>query len=251
MEALNDDAVKAMLPTGVYVFVPAFGESVYTNTLRSLAGLSHTLGLLGVPLNVGSFSWPDIADIRSAAFSAWFDAMPTMSHMLMIDADMGFKPDLVVDMLALQQPFVGTVYPKKTPERHWVVRHLDPQNARFTRDGIFMQVDGVGFGVTLIRRDGAEKLVAAHPELTFTNLDRMPCSEALLAAGAKHHYRVFDQIRDADGVDLSEDYAFCERWKAAVGPLWAAIGHEVTHMGPNTWKGRFLDEQVEKVNGKS
>ncbi len=38
---------------------------------------------------------------------------PSYTHLLFIDADMGWRPELIEKMLAFDQPVVGCVYPKR------------------------------------------------------------------------------------------------------------------------------------------
>ena len=94
--------------TSLFIATPAFGEM----SLRSLFGLQHVLGAGGWPCALATLSFSDVVESRSVLLSHWFDRT-NASHLLFIDADMGFDPKLIVDMVELDQPVVGVIYPKR------------------------------------------------------------------------------------------------------------------------------------------
>jgi hypothetical protein len=45
-------------------------------------------------------------------------------------------------------------------------------------------------------------------------------------------------IDPATGHYLSEDYAFCQRWRSIGGTLWLDTRGELTHIGTHEFEGR-------------
>ncbi len=62
-------------------------------------------------------------------------------------------------------------------------------------------------------------------------------------------------IRAFDGMDnpdentagrLSEDLAFCCRWRMCGGDVWAAIGHTIEHVGLYSYKANYIEYLQQK-----
>jgi hypothetical protein len=51
-------------------------------------------------------------------------------------------------------------------------------------------------------------------------------------------YALFDCMIDPEtGVYLSEDYAFCRRWRAIGGEIWLDLESKLTHTGSYSFRG--------------
>jgi hypothetical protein len=71
-------------------------------------------------------------------------------------------------------------------------------------------------------------VVEAHPELTAA-LDDGPTT------------MVFEpMIEPETGEYLSEDYAFCRRWRDLGGEVWADAESPLTHVGHATYRGSLV-----------
>src|SRR5262245_10104929 len=134
----------------VFIFVPAFGQQITATTFLATHALRQHLIENGIGGGISTLSFPNIAELRNIALTIWYDAMPNSSHILFIDADMGFPPQLVMSMLALGEPVVGAIYPHRKLETSWVGSIDSPSPAR---RGDFIEVDGIGFGVALVARE--------------------------------------------------------------------------------------------------
>lgn len=224
------------MDTKVFICVPAFGGINTAPTTESLVSLTRVLAERGLFYGFAQRSHPDIADLRSGLLSIWFDKTPA-SHILFIDADMQFEPELVLDMLAFDRPFVGTLYPKRTLPISWVGSGLEGE--QFVENG-FLKVEGIGFGVTLIRRDCVQAIIdhglCEIDEVMESNV----IARFLKEIGCPRMIRAFDTVI-LPGRRLSEDFSFCHRHREAGGEVWAAIHHKVTHVGNYGFAGRFAD----------
>lgn len=223
--------------TKLCVFVPAYRGQISAETFDTTHALGITLMQRGIPAFCATFSWFDIAELRNCILSYWYDCMPDSTHLLMIDDDMGFEPELVLDMLAFGEPLVGGIYPMKTLPRQWVVSGLDKPEVR---GGAFVEVEGIGGGCMLIRRDAVDRLINhfpdhQHPDVLIARIKQ---------AGLKRTLTFFDQYRVAAG-KVAEDIAFCHRYREAGGRVWGAIHHEITHVGAWPFSGCFAKEHNE------
>ena len=97
--------------------------------------------------------------------------------------------------------------------------------------GVGLYVDMMG-GEALITR-GRSRL-AAHPELRAKMGDM---GDKL----AREAVMVFDTMVEPEtGQYLSEDYAFCRRWRDLGGEIWADFEARLTHVGHATYTGSLM-----------
>lgn len=236
----------------IFLATPAFGEMFYSVYVRSLFGLQHVLAARGWPCALATLSFSDLVESRSVLLTHWFDRT-NASHLLFIDADMGFDPKLIVDMVELDQPVVGVIYPKRkldlTKYEKAIAAGDAPSRARakahdFTVRGPgvgahkgFIRVEGCGAGILLLRRDCIATLLERQPQLS----DASARLTSPIAHGLDRLIRAFNPIRFESGY-LSEDYAFCYRWRLCGGDVWAAADREVVHIGLHRFAGRYSDQ---------
>src|SRR5260221_10260862 len=97
----------------VFLFVPAFGGNISATTFMTTHMWQQVLSGKGIGAGISTLSFPDIGELRDMATTIWYDSMPDFTHLLFIDADMGFPAELVLDMLMFDEPLVGTIYPQR------------------------------------------------------------------------------------------------------------------------------------------
>jgi FkbM family methyltransferase len=222
----------------LFIFVPAFGRQITTTTFETSHFLMGALMSKGISASIASFSWPDIEEIRNMVLSYWYDAMPDSTHLLFMDADTGFPAQAVIDMLTFNEPVVGGLYPKKTYPIEWVGSGL---GAGEYRKG-FIEVDGLGAGCLLIRRDAVTAMLAKFPELVRPYMT-IP---DMRYAGASRTFGFFDCLRVPEG-KVSEDISFCRRYRETGGKIWASTAYEFTHEGPHAFTACFAKERTERA----
>jgi hypothetical protein len=223
----------------VFIFVPAFGQTVTATTFLTTCALQQMLFSKGIGGGVSTLSFPDIAELRSMALTIWYDTMPDVKYFLQIDADMGFGPEIVTDMMLFDEPLIGTIYPQRKQPLSWAGSGTG--QATTERRGNFMLVEGVGMGCTLMRRDVVTSMLEKFPELIDTRLNLHPAAETLRQAGANRLLRFFEKMDIPERGIVSEDLSFCIRAGQCGIKTWAAIGYRISHVGPFDYAGRYLD----------
>ena len=169
---------------------------------------------------------------------------------------MGFEPQLVFDMVALDKPIVGVIYTKRQvnllklaelsakgekPPRaiarahDFIVRPLRGRQPRRLKG--FMEVEGCGTGIMLIQRSAIAAMLKALPDINDTNAKKT----SPFGTELDRMIRAFDNI-NANGVPLMDDFAFCYRWQTLCkGELWARADQSVTHIGLHRFAASYLD----------
>src|ERR1700677_14642 len=229
----------------ICVAVPAYGNHVSTATLYSVTNLLAMFNAKGIAGGLVAFSFPEVSESRNILLTGWYDSPPHSTHLLFIDSDMGFDPKLISDMLLFDQPLVGAIYSKKTLPVQWAASGMG-EDAYVERRGDFMKVGGIGMGACLIRRDVVTKMLEKWPELSDSRMEYHSARNLL----PKRIIRAFDPFDNPDDKThgrMSEDLAFCCRWRMCGGDVWAAIGHDVEHVGDYSYTANYLRYITEKA----
>lgn len=178
---------------------------------------------------------PDIVDLRNAFVTLWYDCLDA-THMLFVDSDMQFEPELVFDMLAADKPLVGCLYPKKRLPISWVGSALDPPAEP---EGNLLELEGLGCGVMLIRKDCITNMIETGNVEVEDNPQGV-LKELVAPHGGTRVIHAFDRVNDG-GRRLSEDFSFCFRHRQAGGKVYAVINHTLCHLGLMQFVGRYSD----------
>jgi hypothetical protein len=237
----------------IFIAVPAYGETFYTPCVQSLFKLAVELNQRKLHSNLAAASYADIAESRNVLLTHWFDKTDA-SHLLFVDSDMGFEPQLIFDMIEFNKPIVGVIYPKRQIDLERFARAINAGSstekataaaydyvvqkpARKTAQKGFLRVDGCGTGILLIQRSCIEAMISKLPQI----VDKRPTPGLSLANKNDRTIRAFEFLTMNDG-RLSEDYSFCYRWRELCGgEIWANISHSVTHVGVRHFTARFSD----------
>lgn len=241
----------------IMIATPAYGEVFYTPYVSAILRLTRMLQKRDWDFAFNAISYSEIAESRNFLLTHWFDKTDA-SHLLFVDADMGFPPELITDLIDLDKPVVGAVYPKRTIDMNkvaqnaaeakdaagaiaraqdFVLRPLRGAKPAAGRPG-FIEVEACGSGVLLITRGCIEEMLKKLPALS----DVKAKTTSPLAKNLDRLIRAFD-VLFVDGLRLSEDFSFCHRWRRQCGgEVWASIAHEIAHIGLHQFRARYTDK---------
>lgn len=239
----------------ITVATPAFGEMFYTPYVQSLLRLQRAAFQRGWTMRHAAVSYALVADARNYLLTHWFDKSNS-THLLFVDADMGFEPQLIFDMMALDKPVTGVIYAKRQvnlqrlaelaakgekPGRaiarahDFIIRPVRGRQPRRLKG--FLEVEGCGTGIMLIKREAIATMLRTLPGINDTNAKKT----SPLAAELDRLIRAFDTI-EANGVPLADDFAFSHRWQALCkGEIWARADQAVTHIGLHKFAASYMD----------
>lgn len=242
-------------PTPPYIFlaVPCYGGQLTLHFVQSLLTLKDACREAGIGLRVEMMGGESLITRGRSRLAAAFLAHPEATHMLFIDADIGFQPQNVFRLLNSGKDVIAAVCPLKKVDWNkvrkavekgvsdlqaasigYVVRFLpNPQNSVEVNDG-FAQVAYGGTGFLMISRQAMQRLFDAHPELRARMRD-------MADNAAQETVMVFEtMIEPETGQYLSEDYAFCRRWRDLGGEIWADFDARLTHVGHAAYTGSLM-----------
>jgi hypothetical protein len=235
----------------IVVGTPCFGGMVsqdYTMSLLNLQKASDKAGFDMATVLLGNDAL--ITRGRSAIVARFLDNSAT-THLLFVDADITFTPDQVTRMLAFDKDFVAGFYPAKVIDWQQLAERFGKTGERMDEAGLvyvgslcegdalkfengFGTAVYAGTGFQLIKRSVFERMIKAYPESKYTALHAFPRP----SQPSPNLYALFDCMIDQDtGVYLSEDYAFCRRWRAIGGEIWLDLNSKLTHTGSHSFRG--------------
>ncbi len=250
--------MTAPTPSGrinLVVATPCFGGQVsvaYATSLLKLQAFMRRFG--GVNLTV-RFKDGDalITRARASLISQFLDD-PGATHLLFVDADIGFEPEQVWRLIQCGADMCAAIYPIKLIDWDKVkstieaarpnptaaalkyVFEVDDVNAVTERAG-FVKVRYAGTGFLMIRRAALEKMCARYPQLQYK---RDHSCDA--ATASDNRFALFECLIAEDGTYLSEDFAFCKRWTDIGGEIWADLDSRLNHVGPMTFCGDLASQ---------
>ena len=189
-----------------------------------------------------------ITRARASLVSQFLDD-PGATHLLFVDADIGFELEQVVRLIECGADMCAAVYPIKRIDWDKVrttietdrpnpaaaalqyVFEVDDPNAVVERAG-FVKLRYAGTGFLMIRRAALEKMCRHYPQLKYRRDHSIDA-----AAASENRFALFDCMIADDGTYLSEDFAFCKRWVDMGGEIWADLNSKLNHVGPMTFCG--------------
>jgi hypothetical protein len=232
----------------VMVATPCYGGFVSQRYVQCVFALLRGGEALGFEVSLELLGYDSLVPRARNTLMATFLDRPTATHLFFIDADIGFEPAHVARLLAFDKPVVAGMYPLKlldwTPAaiaRATAGEDLHTAPLRYVGapcEGAERKVSQgfvtglfAGAGFMMIQRATLEAMIAAYPETRY----RAAHSQARLSP---NQYALFDTlIEPTTGEYLSEDYAFCHRWRALGGEVWLDAQSRLIHLGPHEFLG--------------
>jgi hypothetical protein len=214
------------MTTHIAIATPCYGNTVFTNYLTSMIRLMIAWKADAFKDTHFSFLIRGgdslIPRVRNSIV-AEFLSKEEYTHLLWIDADIGFSPEDILRLLNSGHDVACGVYPLKkinfpdnippmTQDEFKILYTSYPFNPisrtfNIPPDG-FVEVLDAPTGLMLVKRDVLKKMMGSYPEMKYKP-DTMLGLEGIAAQIDDYYYRFFDVMVDEAGRYLSEDYAFC------------------------------------------
>jgi hypothetical protein len=248
----------------LFVATPMYGgqcAGMYTRSIADLAALcaKYSIGLQLYFL----FNESLITRARNYCVDEFLRSEAT--HLMFIDSDIGFNPQDVIALLALQDdesPYdvIGGPYPKKCISWEKIKTAVDKGVAdedptvleKFVGDYVFnpkggqqqipinqpVEVMEIGTGFMMIRRKTFDVYKEKYPELSY----KPDHIRTAAFDGSREIHAYFDCIIDPVSKRyLSEDYMFCYNVAKADMKVWLCPWMSMNHVGSYVFGGSLAD----------
>lgn len=243
----------------VFIATPCFGGLVTQTYMQSILGCMVTAQQFGIELTLSMIGNDALITRSRNTLLHQFMTGSTASHILFVDSDIGFPQDALPRLVASGKDLVAGLYPLK--DRYWdaltdaQIRRGEPAATASLRyvgeseslhehplpqggESALVRAGYAGTGFMLISRNAVARMIEAYPETQYSRIDAPKGQENSEPVPEALAYALFDCMIDPDSrTYLSEDFAFCRRWRAIGGEVWLDPSLVLSHTGPSTFTG--------------
>ena len=242
-------------PPKVFIATPMFGGNANYMYIISLINTLTHLGQNGVPSMFEIAANESlITKARNILVEGFLRSDAT--HLLFIDADLGFDANDVFRMLQADKDIIGGQYAKK--KINWdVVKNVvkgcpdipGPHINAVVAESTFrpigdtmsfdinqpVEVESIATGMMLVKREVFEKMAAGLPDIQIISggsetMDPKTMTRVTDPHRTAHAY--FDvSIDPVTRAYTSEDFTFCKRWRELGGQVFLAPWTRTVHVG--------------------
>jgi hypothetical protein len=235
----------------ILIGTPSHNGTVTFNYLRSLLGMLDIFKMAGVGTDYQPMAYESLITRARNCIASAFLRQKKYSHLLFIDADIGFPADAALRYLRSDKDVICGIYPLKrldVGKLRMMPSELPRENAvaaslQYTvklKSGcvvdksLMVPVEYGSTGFMMIKRQVLVRMAEAYPELRYRN------SYINSGDGDCDNWAFFDTLIDRENLDyLPEDYAFCKRWTALGGEIHADALSHFTHTGHFDYAGDY------------
>jgi len=156
------------------------------------------------------------------------------THLLMLDADVGFTPEDVIKLFELEVDFAVGAYPMKVIP---LAYNFITTTKEKSKDGKALSIDTIGAGFCLVTRKVFTDVALDNEDLKFIPADKA-LGYSISEKRLNNSYAYFETYIDKKNMrKVSEDFAFNNRWRATGGKIWLETSIQLTHSGTHVFRG--------------
>jgi len=243
----------------IYLGMPMYGGMLSENTLHGVLGLQKWTQTQEVGMKLQTMGNESlITRARNTIVSMFLDDQNFIgTHLLFIDADIGFQPTNIERLIRADKDIACGIYPRKCI--HWdQVINAVKKNPDITEDevsykalgynlnfynpqsiklqGGFCEVMEAATGMMLIKRDVFRKMQKAYPERKYKS-DQIINGKKWRSDNCYDLFGVGKLPWDEGERYLSEDYYFSRLWSKIGGKIWADVASPLQHHGSMHFNG--------------
>jgi glycosyltransferase involved in cell wall biosynthesis len=256
--------IESLRKRGIFLATPMYGGQCAGMFTKSVADLSAFCANHNIPLQM-YFLFNESLITRARNYCVDEFMRSEMQHLMFIDSDIGFSPQDVIALMALQTQneeydIIGGPYPKKCISWEKIKYAVDKGVAdddptvldRYVGDFVFnpkggsgsiridepVEVLEIGTGFMMISRKALEKFTESYKELMYKP-DHVR-TEAF--DGTREIMQFFQaEIDPVSKRYLSEDYWFCQKSQAIGLKTWFCPWMRLQHVGTYIFGGSLAD----------
>lgn len=227
---VNVDYLKT---TRVHICMPCYGGMLTESCFMSYIKWSNTCRQLGIDWTMETMTNESLISRARNTLTAKFLHNKESTHLMFIDADIGWEPWHLLVMLNAQKDVIGGLYPMKSLPVKWCVNGFE--GAAVSEDGTLQEVSKTGTGFMLIKRDVFEKLNQHPATKPFINDIGLPPE-------LNPYMKTYFDTAVRENRYYSEDWTFCENWRDLGGQVWVDKRVLLKHTGTYVFDFQTQDQ---------
>jgi len=243
----------------IFLGMPMYGGMLTENTMHGLLQLQQWSMAKGVGMRVQTMGNESlITRARNTIVSMMMDQKDYVAtHLLFIDADIGFSAQNIERLLCADKDVVCGIYPRKhvhfekirevlkenpnASDDEIEVKSLgynlnfdDPKNVQMENG--FCKVSEAATGMMLVKREVFRTMMKKFPERKYQS-DQIINGQSFSSDNCYDLFAVGPYETNGKKRYLSEDYYFSRLWQECGGEIWADVAMPLTHFGNRAFKG--------------
>jgi len=238
----------------IFLATPCYGGMVTEEFHRSIINLTNVMIYNKIDYLTMTLANESLVTRARNTLAAIFLSYKECTHLMFIDADIGFHWESVLRLIEHDKDVVVGAYPKKgiqwdtvynavkneniTAEQleeystNYALNFATDDNGSLITENNLVKLKDAGTGFMLIKRGVFEKFINNYPEIEYVN-DINVSSQI-----ANKFYAFFDtSINETSKRYLSEDYTFCRMWQKLGGDIWLDPSINLNHIGYHIFSG--------------
>ena len=233
---VNIDYLKT---TRVHICMPCYGGQLTESTFMSYIKWANVARQLGLDWTVETMTNESLISRARNTLTAKFLHTKESTHLMFVDADIGWEPWHLLVMLNHDKDVVGGLYPMKSLPVKWCVNGI-PDAVQDDPSGL-IEVTKTGTGFLLIKRDVFEKL-NAHPAVKpFIN-------DIGLDPELNSYMKTYFDTAVRENRYYSEDWTFCENWRDIGGQVFVDKRVLLKHTGTYVFDYQTQDKLYQDLH---
>jgi len=225
--------VDYLRTTRVHICMPCYGGMLTESTFMSYIKWSNTCRQLGIDWTMETMTNESLISRARNTLTAKFLHNKESTHLMFIDADIGWEPWHLLVMLNAQKDVIGGLYPMKSLPVKWCVNGFE--GAEVSEDGNLQEVSKTGTGFLLIKREVFEQLNQHPATKPFMNDIGLPVE-------LNPYMKTYFDTAVRENRYYSEDWTFCENWRDLGGKVWVDKRVLLKHTGTYVFDFQTQDQ---------
>ena len=226
---VNIDYLKT---TRVHICMPCYGGMLTESCFMSYIKWANTCRQLGIDWTMETMTNESLISRARNTLTAKFLNNKESTHLMFIDADIGWEPWHLLVMLNRDVDVIGGLYPMKSLPVKWCVNGFE--GAEEGPDGL-QEVSKTGTGFMLIKRNVFEKLNAHPATKSFANDIGLPVE-------LNPYMKTYFDTAVRENRYYSEDWTFCENFRDLGGKIWVDKRVLLKHTGTYVFDYQTQDQ---------
>jgi hypothetical protein len=224
--------------TRVHFCMPCYGGQLTEQTFMSYIKWANMARQLGIDWTVETMTNESLISRARNTLTAKFLSTEGSTHLMFVDADIGWEPWHLLVMLDAQKDVIGGLYPMKSMPIKWCVNGIPGQE---NTEGNLIEVSKTGTGFLLIKREVFEKLNGHPATKPFAN-------DIGLDPNLNQYMKTYFDTAVREGRYYSEDWTFCENWRDLGGQVWVDKRVLLRHTGTYVFDAATQDKLYQDLH---